>query len=762
MPGPRTLALALSATRAASRRVSHLRSSRLPTYRHHAFSTSHASRRPDAFHSMLEEARKASDLLSANPSPISNSPQTRTEKIIQKHSVGLAPGKIVKSGDYVSLQPQHCMSHDNSFPIVQKFLNIGASKIHNNRQVVFTLDHDIQNKTESNLKKYAFLQEFARTHGIDFYGAGRGIGHQIMVEEGYAWPNTVVVASDSHSNMYGAMGAVGSPIVPPIAKVTFTGILPPGVSGKDVIVALAGLFNKDEVLNHCIEFTGSEETLRSIPVDHRLTISNMTTEWGALSGVFPVDSVLISWLRAKATLASMFEGGKGRFTHERIDELVGNQVEADPGATYAKSLYLDLSTLSPFISGPNTPKIATPLKDIEAQKITVNKAYIVSCTNSRASDLQSAAQVFREAAKEDGVIPKIAPGVELYIAAASLPEQKIAEEAGDWQVLIDAGAHVLPSGCGPCIGLGAGLLQPGEVGISASNRNFPGRMGAKDATTYLASPEVVAASALKGYIGGPGWYQAPEGVEKVIIGEGSGNLEADRAMSVEDALDKILNEAENMISGAEKDLNGSSSAPAEESEDTLTDVLPGFPESIEGEIVFCDSDNINTDGIYPGKYTYQDNISKEQMAEVCMENYDSAFRTTAREGDILVVPYNFGCGSSREQAATSILAKKIPLVVAGSFGNIFSRNSVNNALMGIELPRLIQRLRETFKNEDGKKVLTRRTGWKLKWDVRRSRVTITEEGGETWSEKVGELPPNVQEIIAKGGLEGWVKSQISQ
>lgn len=290
-----------------------------------------------------------------------------------------------------------------------------------------------------------------------------------MVEEGYAWPNSVVTASDSHSNMYGAMGAVGTPIVrtdaasvlatgrtwfqvPPVAKVTFTGILQPGVSGKDVIIALAGLMNQDEVLNHCIEFTGSEATLRSIPVDHRLTISNMTTEWGALSGVFPVDSVLISWLRAKATLAAMFEGGKGRFTHERIDELENNPVEADPGATYAKSLFLDLSTLSPMVSGPNTPKMATPLKDLEAQKIPVNKAYIVSCTNSRASDLQSAAQVFREAAK-DGVIPKVAPGVELYIAAASLPEQQLAEEAGDWQVLIDGGAHVLPSGCGPCIGL---------------------------------------------------------------------------------------------------------------------------------------------------------------------------------------------------------------------------------------------------------------------------------------------------------------------
>jgi homoaconitate hydratase len=152
------------------------------------------------------------------------------------------------------------------------------------------------------------------------------------------------------------------------------------------------------------------------------------------------------------------------------------------------------------------------------------------------------------------------------------------------------------------------------------------------------------------------------------------------------------------------------------------------------------------------------------MAEVCMENYDKAFRTIAQPGDILVAGFNFGCGSSREQAATAILAKKIPLVVAGSFGNIFSRNSINNALMGVEVPRLVQRLRERFGAKDGEeKVLTRRTGWKLMWDVRRSKVVVTEgEGGETWSQKVGELPPNVQEIIARGGLEKWVKSQISQ
>lgn len=677
------------------------------------------------------------------------------------------------------------MTHDNSWPVALKFMSIGASKIHDNRQVVMTLDHDVQNKSETNLKKYQQIETFAKQHGVDFYPAGRGIGHQIMVEEGYAWPGTVTVASDSHSNMYGGVGCLGTPMVrtdaasiwatgrtwwqiPPIAKVTLTGLLPPGVTGKDVIVALCGLFNNDDVLNHAIEFTGSEETMRSIPIDDRLTIANMTTEWGALTGLFPIDPMLQSWLRARATTAAMFnpETGSGkRFTHAKIDELLQNPLSADPGATYAKTLYLNLSTLSPFVSGPNSVKVATPLNDLEAQNIKLDKAYLVSCTNSRASDIASAARVFRDAAK-DGSVPKIAPGVKFYIAAASIPEQQIAEEAGDWQVLLEAGAQPLPAGCGPCIGLGTGLLEPGENGISASNRNFKGRMGSTDAKAYLASPEVVAASAMKGKIAGPGWYQKPDGVEKVIIGEGEGDLEVDKAASVEDALSKLLADAESLVFAAEKEFLGESASTETSSssgadEEALTEILPGFPEKVEGDIVFCDADNINTDGIYPGKYTYQDNVSVEKMAEVCMENYDTSFRDLAKPGDILVAGFNFGCGSSREQAATAILAKKIPLVVAGSFGNIFSRNSINNALMGVEVPRLVQRLRETFGKGD-EKLATRRTGWRFAWDVRRSKVTVTEgPGGETWSQKVGELPPNVQEIIARGGLEKWVKAQIA-
>ncbi|CAM1506608.1 Fc.00g062490.m01.CDS01 [Cosmosporella sp. VM-42] len=665
----------------------------------------------DAFPSQLENASNASFISSQKP--VVN-PQTITEKIVQRYAVGLAPGKKVKQGDFVTLRPSCVMTHDNGWPVAKKFMEIGASKIHDSRQVVMTLDHD----------------------------------------------GTPVVRSDAAS-----IWATGTTWwqVPPVIKVNLTGILPIGVSGKDIIVALCGLFNKDEALNHCIEFAGSEQTLASIPVDDRLCVSNMTTEWGALSGLFPVDDTLISWYRAKASIAAMLNSStKERINHERIDQLLENRLAADPGAIYAQELYLNLSTLSPMVAGPNSVRIITPVAKLEANGIAVNKCFLISCTNARASDIGRAAMVFREAGV-DGKPAELAPGVKFYLAAASLAEQRIAEESGDWQVLLDAGAQPLVSGCGPCIGLGPGILEDGETCISSSNRNFKGRMGSTAALAYLASPEVVAASAIKGKIAGPGWYQKPEGVEKVIIGEGSGDHIVDQTRSFEDAFDKLINDVEGMISAAEgaeaaEDATEQQSQPTVSNEETLTEILPGFPERVEGEILFCDNDNINTDGIYPGKYTYQDDITKEKMAAVCMENYDLEFQTTAKIGDILVSGFNFGCGSSREQSATAILAKQIPLVIAGSFSNIFSRNSINNALMTMEMPDLVQHLRETFK-DDPSKPLTRRTGWKLLWDVRRSKVVVTKKDGSIWDQKVSEVPPNIQEI-ARAGLEQWVKEKI--
>ena len=766
------------------------------------------------FPSQLEDPASVAVLSSLHKTP--KIPQTLTEKIVQRYSVGLPEDKVVKTGDFVTLSPHAILSHDNTYPISLKFMSMGASKIQNNRQAVFALDHDVQNKSESNLKKYRLIEEFAKQQGVDFYPAGSGIGHQIMIEEGYAFPGTLSVASDSHATSYGGLGSLGVAVVrtdaasiwatqrtwwqvPPVARVNLIGSLPPGVTGKDVIVALCGVFGKDEVLNHAIEFVGSEETMRGLPVDSRITIANMTTEWGALSGLFPIDNVLQNWLRYKATQAALYQTGElsnaltfQRFSHQRVDQLFANPLTADKGAQYAKNLYLDLSSLSPYVSGPNSVKIATPLAELAPQNLKIDKAYLLSCTNARASDFAAAAQVFKDAAKaNNGQVPKVAPGVKFYVAAASHAEQLAAEEAGDWQVMLDAGAETFAPGCHACIGLGQGTLEPGEVGVSSSNRNFKGRMGSVKAKAYLASPEVVAASALHGKIIGPDRYQTPDGWAGVISGEGDGIPEGERMVTVEEALEKITGQLDQMIDQGEKTLTPHSGGEFK-AENASVGILDGFPEQISGEIVFCDADNISTDGIYPSTLTYVDDVTTEKMADACMSNYDADFASTAKAGDILVAGFNFGCGSSREQAATSILAKQIPLVIGGSFSNIFQRNAINNALVGIEVPKLVQRLREKFSSSPSatvektitepemnkesldspppaptsmplrEKQLTRRTGWKLTWDVRKSRVIVQEgPGGPEWSQKVGELPSNVQEIIAAGGLERWVQTQIS-
>jgi len=237
-------------------------------------------------------------------------PQTIVEKIAQTH-LAEGPNRPLRTGDFVSIRPHRVMTHDNTSAVMSKFKGIGAKKIHNPQQLVFALDHDIQNQDEANRKKYRSIEAFAKEHGVDFYPAGSGIGHQIMVERSYVIPGSFVVASDSHSNMYGALGAIGTPIVrtdaaavwatgefwwqiPRSVEVRLEGKLPEGATGKDVIITLCGLYNHDEVLNAAIEFSGPG--VASLSMDARLSISNMTTEWGPLVGWFPVDDVTIAYM----------------------------------------------------------------------------------------------------------------------------------------------------------------------------------------------------------------------------------------------------------------------------------------------------------------------------------------------------------------------------------------------------------------------------------------------------------------------------------
>ncbi|NOY76640.1 MAG: homoaconitase [Calditrichaeota bacterium] len=653
--------------------------------------------------------------------------QTLIEKIAQRFAVGLEEDTLVHSGDFLSIQPAHVMTHDNTGAVIPKFRAIGASRLARPRQVVFALDHNIQDKSEKNLQKYAKIEAFAREMGNDFYPAGRGIGHQIMVEEGYAWPGTLVVASDSHSNMYGGLGCLGTPVVrtdaaalwatgrtwwqvPPIAKVILTGRLRPGVTGKDVIITLAGYFNHDEVLNHAIEFTG--DGVATLSIDQRLTIANMTTEWGALAGVFPIDSVTLTWLRKRAAFVAK-RGPEGvasdadwkdahpRINEARIRELETNPIFADEDAFYAKEITLDLGSIQPHVSGPDTVKIATPIMKIKKQRVQINKAYVVSCVNSRASDLAEAAQMVKG--------KKVAPHVQLYIAAASNEVQAESERRGDWQTLLDAGAISLPPGCGPCIGLGAGLLEDGEVGISATNRNYKGRMGSPNAHTYLASPAVVAASAIAGFIDYPGDFDDLTPKDSLVLHK----------------------------------------KPARKLKEIP--ILPGFPEKIEGELVFCPQDNLNTDGIYPGKYTYIDDFTPEQQAGVVMENYDPDFRSLVKEGDILVSGFNFGTGSSREQAATALKYRGIRLVLAGSFSETYKRNAINNGFLVIEAPELVRDLKKQF----GENKLTIRTGLKAKIDFKKATLSL-----DSKTYPLAPIGTAAQELIVAGGLGAWVKKQL--
>ncbi len=654
--------------------------------------------------------------------------QNLVEQIAQRHAVGLRPDHTVRSGDYIFIQPAHVMTHDNTGAVITKFKSIGAKTIFNPRQPVFALDHNVQDTTEKNLQKYGAIRQFAAAGGIDFYPAGRGIGHQIMCEEGYAWPGTMVVASDSHSNMYGGLGCLGTPIVrtdaaaiwatgqtwwlvPPVSKVVLTGRLRPGVTGKDIIITLCGFFNQDEVLNHAVEFSG--DGIASLDIDARLAIANMTTEWGALAGIFPVDGQTIAWLTARAgfiaarglaQVPSDADGGgqHPRLNQERIAGLGKKTLRPEAEAYYAKVLTLDLTTVQPYVSGPNHVKTMASVAEMRKKKVRINKAYLLSCVNSRADDLAAAARVVNG--------KRVAEGVNLYLAAASSEVQADCERRGDWQTLLAAGAIPLPPGCGPCIGLGTGLLEDGEVGISATNRNFKGRMGSKLAEVYLGSPEVVAASAIAGYIDGPAEIAATQ-----IMGS---------------------------LTVADRPAGGGEPIP----------VLEGFPETISGELIYCHQDNLNTDGIYPGKYTYIDDFTPQQQAGVVMENYDPEFGKIVKEGDILVGGFNFGTGSSREQAATALKYRGIQLVIAGSLNETYKRNALNNGFLAVEAPELVRDLKKRF----GAEKLTVKTGLIAAIDIRKSTLIA---GGKTYP--IDPVGATAQELVLAGGLETWVQKNLA-
>lgn len=642
--------------------------------------------------------------------------QTIVEKIAQAHMTTGPKNRLLKAGDFVTIRPAHVLTHDNTSAVLKKFASMGGTQVFDPTQPVFVLDHDIQNQGEANQKKYATIECFAKKQGIAFYGPASGIGHQMMCEELFARPGAFVVASDSHANTYGALSCLGTPVVrtdaaciwatgefwwqiPGTFKVVLKGKMQPGVTGKDVILALCSAL-PDTVLNHALEFAGPG--IKQLNMDERMTIANMTTEWGALVGWFPTDSTTLRFIEKQhARLVRAIPDADAS-----LSSLKKNPPQPDTDACYAGQITLDLFTVTPFVAGPDTVQNAAALSELETKHIQVHKAYLLSCVNSRLTDLETAATVLRH--------KKVASHVEFYVAAASKSVQKEAEQSGAWQTLEKAGARMLPPSCGPCIGLGQGLLEDNQVGISSTNRNFKGRMGSRNAACYLASPMVVAASAAAGHITGPVSYP------KATVAT---HLER--------------------------------TPPPKLTEETI-DILPGFPKEKQGRLVYVVQDNLNTDGIYGKDFTYRDDMTQEKMAEVVMHNYDPSFANRTRAGDMLVGGFNFGTGSSREQAATALMAKGFEMVIAGSFSQTYLRNALNNGFACVTCPTLVQRLKSHFETSLQQKEKTVVSEEILSVNFSTANIKFL---GETFSFDPLSLVP--QSLIVAKGIENQIRDKLS-
>ncbi|MHC4341438.1 MAG: aconitase family protein [Planctomycetota bacterium] len=609
--------------------------------------------------------------------------QTVAEKIAQLHMTSGPEDREIRAGDYLMIRPRHLLTHDNTAAVMEEFRALGATTVHDPTQPVIVLDHDVQNTTKAHRARYEAIEAFANEQGLDFYSAGTGIGHQVMCERFYAAPGSFVVAADSHANMYGALGALGTPVVrsdaaaiwatgefwwqvPRTVQVVLEGELPEGPCGKDVILALCAGYRRGEILNAALEFAGPGAG--TLSMDDRMSIAIMTTEWGALTGWFPAD---------KQTM---------EYVHGR-----GVGVEPDGDARYAGRITLDLSSIAPQVAGPDKVGARAPVAD---ENIKIKKTYLVSCAGSRLSDLRTAAQVLKG--------KTVKRGVQLFVAAASLEVQEAAKKEGSWRKLIKAGATELPPGCGPCMGLGKGLLRKGETGISTSTRNFRGRMGSIDSQCYLAGPAVVAASAAAGHVV---CEPPPKPRTRMELFD----------------------------------------PPAEAA---AVEIRAGFPVRIEGRLVFLPPNDLDTDTICASEHIYEKK-SPQELALVVFEKYDPDFALRTRKGDVLVGGRNFGTGSSREQAVTAIQARGISLVIAASFSQTYLRNAFNNGLVCIAAPELVERVRGNL----GAKTRTNIPGDRIEADF--ATGVISFRGVSFPFEVPGRLP---QSLVVAGGLAALIRS----
>ncbi len=434
---------------------------------------------------------------------------TFVEKILAKNA-GLSS---VQPGQVIDATPDVALSHDNTAPISKIFYSLGIDRVKHPERLAITLDHAAPPPTTKHAQNHADIRKFVAKQGVkNFFEVGRGICHQVLCEEGLIYPGILLLGSDSHSPHAGALGAFAAGVgrsemaaiwatgqlwlrVPESIKITITGQFRPGVTSKDITLFIIGQLGADGGLYASVEFHG--QAVAGMTMASRFVLSNMMAEMGAKNAWVMQDDVTFDWLATQAEVrrsrGARAQDGREAAAQRKEWEAVSQELQPDDDANYAATYRFDASSIEPQIACPHTVDNVKPLSQVAGTR--VNQAFIGTCTNGRLEDLAAAAEVI--AGK------KVAPGTRLLVVPASSEVYKAAIRAGYVETLLEAGATFGTPGCGPCMGNHMGIPAPGEVTISSANRNFQGRMGTRESEIYLASPAVVAASAVAGVIAGP-------------------------------------------------------------------------------------------------------------------------------------------------------------------------------------------------------------------------------------------------------------------
>jgi 3-isopropylmalate/(R)-2-methylmalate dehydratase large subunit len=601
---------------------------------------------------------------------------TLLEKILSAHS----KYEVVKPGEIVDIEIDSRVARDFGGANVVRNLKDYGLTVRDPEKTFFTFDC---NPTGSD-QKYAVNQHicrlFARENGIKVFDINAGIGTHILIDEGYVYPGSTALSTDSHANILGAIGAFGQGMgdmdiaaawhngkvwfkIPPSVKINFEGKIPANVSSKDIVLNLLKIFGANSLLGYSIELYGP--SVEDMDLDDRITISSMATEMGAIIILFPPSKRIIDYCSKRS---------KTKF----------KPVFADNNAYYEKVFTIDVSAFEPMVSRPGAPHDTVNVSEVIGRKI--DSAFIGSCTNGRMSDMNKVAAILKNR--------KVAPGVVLKIVPATDEIWKQCLDEGLIDIFKKAGTLVSNAGCAGCAAGQVGQNGPGEVTISSGNRNFPGKQG--KGNVYLASPEVIAASAVAGCIAAPD--NIPEKPSLFVIPE----------KPIETKIRNLFH-----------------------------NTSPEKKSVIEGRVWLILKDNIDTDMIFHNRYLAITDI--KEMGQYTFDNLKGfeAFSKKAKPGDIIITGKNFGCGSSRQQAVDCFAALGIQAIIAESFGAIYERNAINTAFPIINSKALAE--------------IDLKNGDKIKVNFKTGEIENLQNRKITMAEPFSDVQ---YEVYMKGGLLG--------